>query len=125
MTLPERSEELAARIRDAEAALRTLRAEYLASLAEDDRISRVAFLLYQRDVLAEDDWQREVTWEHWWELQIDSERDAYRERAVELLRIIEDSDHGTSFIVADLATGELSERLSPPPVTPEEFIGDA
>lgn len=90
--MSEDRENLAARVREAEQHLADLRRRYLDALAEDDRVSRVAFLLYQRDVLASPGWEGPVTWEDWHELTIDSERDAYRERAVELLRILEETD---------------------------------
>lgn len=61
---------------------------YLKALEADDLVNQVAFLLYQYSTQREEDWEGPVTWEHWHELQIEKERDGWREMAVELLTLI-------------------------------------
>lgn len=61
---------------------------YLKELAADDEITRVAFVLFQMEVAREEDWEGPVTWDHWHELQIDSERDEYRKLAAEVIAIV-------------------------------------
>lgn len=63
---------------------------YLEELAADDAITRVAFVLFQLEVGREEDWEGPVTWDHWHELQIDSERDEYRKLAAEVIAIVKE-----------------------------------
>lgn len=74
---------------EAEKRLREARQAYLRSLEANDRIGQVAFLLYQQAVQREPDWEGPVTWEHWHDLQIEEERDDWRELAVQILSLID------------------------------------
>lgn len=73
----------------AERKLEKAREEYNAALAADDKVTRVAFLLFEHSTLQEEDWEGPVTWDDWRTLLIDEERDHWREVAVNVLEIIE------------------------------------
>ncbi len=75
----------------AEAEVVAAKRRYAQALEADDLVVRVAFLLYQRDVLAEDDWPEEtpVTWEDWLSLQTDPDRDGWRRLAAEIIAEVE------------------------------------
>lgn len=78
------------RVLHAETALESAKRMYLDSLAEDDRVGQVAFLLFTRDCEDDPEWEGEVTWEHWHTLQVESERDKYRKLAAEMYRLVEE-----------------------------------
>lgn len=78
-----------AAVAEAEEHLRLAQRAYLRSLEADDRISQVAFLLYQQAVQREPDWNGPVTWEDWHDLQIEEERDDWRELAAQILALID------------------------------------
>lgn len=81
-----------AAVAEAEEHLRLAQRKYLRSLEANDRIGQVAFLLYQHAVQREDDWEGPVTWEHWHDLQIEEERDDWRELAAQILALIDGGD---------------------------------
>lgn len=81
----ENIDELKLSIQAAEERLHHLRMLYKRALAADDLVTRTAFLLFRFNVMKEDDWDGDVTWKDWHTLQTETERDDYRQLAVDIL----------------------------------------
>lgn len=85
------SAEALAALEAARSALREAEARYSAALAADDLVTRVAFLLFQHETKAEEEWGPDpVTWAHWETLQIEEQRDDWRRLAVAILNEVVD-----------------------------------
>jgi hypothetical protein len=65
---------------------------YYDALKEDGLVSQVAFRLYQMEVLSEEDWPEDqpVTWEDWWTLQIQSQRDEWLALAADIIEAVKE-----------------------------------
>lgn len=87
MTIPDEAQAALDEVQRLNAALHLARRRYFDALQDHDRTAQVAFRLYQNHVASQGDWPADtpVTWEDWWDLTIESERDAWLALAADII----------------------------------------